>query len=114
MSSGLELKKNERISRSLEIRKIRAQGERFTTRQFQLTRLNNEKEPRLAIAITRKVGNSVLRNRIKRKIRELFRKNKKTFGSYDYFFFINRPVGPFKEEEWQKISGSIMDWCLKK
>ena len=114
MSPSQELKKSERISHSLEIRKIRAGGERFTVRQFQLSRLANEAGPRLAIAITRKAGNSVIRNRVKRKIRDLFRKNKETFGPFDYFFFINRPVGDLLEEDWLKIASLIMEWCRKK
>ena len=32
--------------------------------------------PRLGITVTRKVGNAVVRNRIKRAVRELFRRNR--------------------------------------
>ena len=109
-----KFKKSERISRSLEIRKIRARGERFSVLQFQISRVPNDAGPRLAIAITRKAGHSVVRNRVKRKLRELFRKNKETFGSFDYFFFINRSVAPLLEEDWIKITGLIKRWCQKK
>ncbi|MDO8518757.1 MAG: ribonuclease P protein component [Deltaproteobacteria bacterium] len=112
--SGQKLTKRERINRSPEIRNIRVQGERFAVGPFQVSRKSNEKGPRLAIAITRRAGPSVSRNRVKRKLRELFRKNKETFGCYDYFFFINRPVTALKEQDWKKNAGSIKEWCLKK
>ena len=107
-----KFQKKYRISRSLEIRKIRAHGERFTVRSFQITRLKSEKGPRLVIAITRRAGGSVARNRVKRKLRDLFRKNKDLLGSYDYFFFINRPVGPLDEPAWQEIVGRIKTWIV--
>lgn len=36
--------------------------------------------PRLGITVTRKFGNAVLRNRFKRIVREIFRKNRHAFG----------------------------------
>ncbi len=45
---------------------------------------NDKGYTRLAINVSRKIGNAVLRNRIKRIYREIFRKNKKKFPeSYD-------------------------------
>lgn len=40
--------------------------------------------PRIGITVSKKVGNSVCRNRIKRLIREFFRNNKQLFLSADY------------------------------
>jgi len=40
--------------------------------------------PRLGITVSKKVGNAVCRNRIKRFVREFFRNNKELFFSADY------------------------------
>ena len=49
---------------------------------------NALENPRLGITIKAKT-NSVYRNKIKRGIREFFRKNKKPLGAYDYNFVVS-------------------------
>ena len=40
--------------------------------------------PRLGVTVSRRVGNAVTRNRIKRYIKEFFRTNKNDLYNYDY------------------------------
>ena len=40
--------------------------------------------PRIGITVSRKVGNSVYRNRVKRLVREFFRNNRELFSLADY------------------------------
>ena len=44
-----------------------------------ISQRNSGTESRLGITVSSKVGNSVVRNRVKRVVREAFRRNKKTF-----------------------------------
>ena len=67
----------ERIRRRAEFQQIYNRGARAHSRYFTLFVLENEQGVgRLGIAATKKLGASVQRNRAKRLIREVFRRNK--------------------------------------
>ncbi len=42
---------------------------------------NNHKQSRLGVTVSRKIGNAVVRNRVKRVVREFFRCNRSRFKS---------------------------------
>ncbi|EKD41238.1 MAG: ribonuclease P [uncultured bacterium] len=95
-----------RIRSNDEIRLIRSSGERIKVYPFIIYRLkNNLHFARLAIAITRKAGNSVVRNRFKRLLRETFRLNKPLFGNFDYYFFSATPLSKISKVQ-QKLFGN--------
>ena len=48
--------------------------------------------PRLGITVTRKVGNAVRRNRIKRLVREWFRKSGQGLGAWDLNVIVKRDI----------------------
>ena len=67
----------EHIRRHVEFQHIYSRGVRIHSRYTTVFLLANETEVgRLGIAATRKFGGSVARNRAKRLIREVFRRNK--------------------------------------
>jgi ribonuclease P protein component len=69
--------RGERVRRRVEYQRIYDQGVKVHGRTFTLFRLPNGLERgRLGIAATRKLGGAVVRNRAKRLVRELFRRNK--------------------------------------
>jgi ribonuclease P protein component len=71
----------ERIRRRAEFQQIYAQGARIHGRYSTMfVRANRLVFGRLGIAATKKLGGSVERNRAKRLIREVFRRNKVTAG----------------------------------
>ena len=73
----------ERIRRRAEFQRVYKQGRRLQGRFATLFLLPNQGDvSRLGIAATRKLGGAVERNRAKRLIREVFRRNKIAKG-YD-------------------------------
>lgn len=76
-STGAGLSRNERIRRRVEYQKVYDKGVKVHSRLFTLFRLpNGLAVGRLGIAATRKLGGAVVRNRAKRLVREMFRRNK--------------------------------------
>ena len=69
--------RNERIVRGAEYRSIYSSGTKLHSERFVLfSRENGLAHPRLGVTVSRKVGGAVVRNRIKRLVREVFRKSK--------------------------------------
>jgi len=70
----------ERIRKKKEFSTLYRTGSRYRGRYFHLVyRANSFEFPRLAVVVSKKVGNAVTRNKIKRRIRALFRRNKPRF-----------------------------------
>jgi ribonuclease P protein component len=70
----------ERIRKKKEFLTLYRTGSRYRGRYFHLVyRANSFEFPRLAVVVGKKVGNAVTRNKIKRRIRALFRRNKSLF-----------------------------------
>lgn len=66
----------QRIRRKKEFEKVFQGGFKYRTKQFIINyRANNLEHDRLGLVVSRKLGGAVRRNRIKHKIRELFRTN---------------------------------------
>lgn len=67
----------ERIRKKKDFLLIYKKGSRYRAKYFNLIYLSNNLEfSRMATVVSRKVGNSVERNKIKRHMREIFRRNK--------------------------------------
>ena len=72
----------DRILRSTDFERIYRKGRRQTGPSFALFGMRNELgRSRLGITVTRKFGGAVLRNRSKRIVREIFRRNRDAFGA---------------------------------
>ena len=70
----------ERIRKKKEFLTLYRTGSRYRGRYFHLIyRANSFEFSRLAVVVGKKVGNAVTRNKIKRRIRALFRRNKSLF-----------------------------------
>ena len=70
----------ERIRKKKEFLTLYKTGRRYRGRYFHFVFGANDFEfPRLAVVVSKKVGNAVTRNKIKRRIRALFRRNKLHF-----------------------------------
>ncbi|MGE0882390.1 MAG: ribonuclease P protein component [Blastocatellales bacterium] len=63
------------LRNSKQFRRVYDQGQRFHTSLFSAFILKNDSgEQRIGITVTKKIGNAVVRNRCKRRLREAFRR----------------------------------------
>jgi ribonuclease P protein component len=70
------VQRRNRLTRSRDFDAVYRQGRSVSTRflvLYSFTRESEDDEPRLGIAVPKKVGGAVVRNRIKRQLRELWR-----------------------------------------
>lgn len=80
-------KKEERLLKSFEFKKVLREGEKIRAKGFLCFVLKNDKR-KIGISVSSKVANSVNRNKIKRFIREVFRNNKKDFPNASIFISV--------------------------
>lgn len=68
------MNKRQRVKKNAEFQKIFKRGKSFANRQFVLYLLpiEGQEEFRIGLSVSTKVGNAVVRNRIKRYIRQSF------------------------------------------
>jgi ribonuclease P protein component len=66
-----------RLIRASEFRLVKASGKSWTGKHIVLAILNREEQAatRIGIITTKRIGNAVCRNRVRRRIREIFRLN---------------------------------------
>lgn len=77
--------KSGRLRKRTEFLTVAALGKKLYLHDFIIVKAASDLSwPRIGITVSRKVGNSVERNRIKRFVREFFRNNRDLFLSADY------------------------------
>lgn len=95
-SYGLSLKREglsraERLSRKRDFERVFREGQRLDLPYLRVIYApNNCDRRRIGFAVSKKVGKAVVRNRIKRLLRETFRRHKEIFPPHCDFVFIPR------------------------
>jgi len=76
--------KSLRLRRSLEFRAVQKNGRRFVTKDLVvLWQRTDDDLPRFGLTVSRKVGNAVVRNRVKRWLREALRTRRGSLSGVD-------------------------------
>ena len=85
-------RRGDRLKKRYEFRQAQLSGRRIHTPHFLIVvQPNALQNTRLGITVTKKVGTAVQRNRIKRVVREVFRRNRSLFPpSHDVVFIAKR------------------------
>ena len=81
MRAHLSFAAADRLHRSAEFLRLQRNGVRFQSPHFVLYAGSLDHEPersRLGVTVSRRIGNAVVRNRVKRRVRECFRKVMRT------------------------------------
>jgi ribonuclease P protein component len=88
---SFSLPKKERLLNRKEFVNLNRLGKRYRTKHFTvILRENGLDISRIGITVRKKIGNAVKRNRVKRRIREIFRLNKSRIPEgYDIVIIAN-------------------------
>jgi ribonuclease P protein component len=88
------LSPQERIRNKKEFSHLYQKGSRYRGKYFNLIYISNDLSfSRMAVVISKKVGNAVKRNKIKRQMRTLFRRNKDLLqGSFDILIIAKKEI----------------------
>jgi len=85
-------RRSDRLRKRYEFKQAQLSGRRIHTPHFLIVVLPTaQRNTRLGITVTKKVGTAAKRNRIKRVVREVFRRNRELFpASHDFVFIAKR------------------------
>ena len=101
------VKKLQTVRNSRQFRQVYEQGQKFHTSLFSVFILKTEgNERRVGITVTRKIGNAVIRNRCKRRIREALKgllKESEFLIGFD--LVVNAKSNLIEAEFWQIVEG---------
>lgn len=89
------MKKAYRVKKNNEFQEVFKKGKSFANRQFVVYSLKKPDQShfRVGISVSKKLGNAVMRNRIKRYIRQAFHELEKDLeDDYDYIVIARKPT----------------------
>ncbi|WP_257351705.1 ribonuclease P protein component [Pseudalkalibacillus decolorationis] len=100
--------KNHRIKKNKEFQEVFRNGVSFANRQFVVYYMEKSEQTyfRLGLSVSKKIGNAVTRNRIKRYVREVFHELEDEIKtSYDYVIIARKPTSSMNFHE---VKSSLM------
>ena len=108
------MEKAYRIKRNSDFQAIYKNGKSVANRQFVVYTYKNRdlKHFRLGISVSKKLGNAVTRNRIKRAIRENFKVHKQNIIAKDIIVIARQPAKDMNTLEIQSSLEHVLKICL--
>jgi ribonuclease P protein component len=110
---GASLCRDEKILKRAEYLRLSASGKKLHSRHFVIIWSENGTEKaRLGITASRKMGNAVARNRVKRRVREYFRLCKDQFIAADFNFIAKKGADKLTfQEVRQELQKAVL--CIR-
>ena len=113
-NSRYSLGKKERLNDTRVINQIRKLGVSLKAFPLKITALENSCGfARLVLVFTKRSGNSVVRNRMKRLSREFFRNHKNELRVADYLVFGMGNLEKLNRQMWDKIALKWLEWAKR-
>lgn len=108
----MKLPRNRIVKKNKEIQEIYRGGKSYVTRYFIFYLFRTADEPiRVAVAAGKKLGNAVVRNRVKRRLREVFRLNQADLPINGQVLIVGRK--PILDAEYEEIENAFLTICRK-
>ncbi|MGD6804620.1 ribonuclease P protein component [Rossellomorea vietnamensis] len=99
------MRKEQRVKKNSEFQEVFKKGTSIANRQFVLYRLKKEEQKffRIGLSVSKKIGNAVVRNQVKRYIRQVFLELKDDVkDQYDYVIIARKPAADMDFHEIKK------------
>lgn len=84
------LPRKERLARSGEFREVYARGRSYANEALVLWVLPGKRDTKAGFRVSRRIGKAVLRNRVRRRLREAYRQLRETIPSGWYLVVVAR------------------------
>ena len=98
-----------RLRHRQEFLRAQAQGKRFHTRHFGVTLAPMaEGQPRLGLVATRRLGKAVRRNRVKRLLREFFRRHQTGLPAFDLVIMAKKGAAALEYHQVEEELGRLL------
>lgn len=107
----LFVEKKYRLAKREDFGKVYRYGKSMANHQFVLYYLAQPKleEFRLGVSVSKKVGNAVVRNRLRRMIKEIVRLRKESMAPhYDYVLIARKPAAEMDYHEMEKSIAHVI------
>ncbi|TWM22102.1 Ribonuclease P protein component [Bacillus paralicheniformis] len=100
-----DMKKRNRLKKNEDFQKVFKKGKSMANRQYVLYVLHQPeaKEFRVGLSVSKKIGNAVVRNRVKRLIRQVIQEERDLLKQEnDYIIIARKPAADLSYEETKK------------
>ncbi len=113
MEAQVVMRKAFRIKKNIEFQDVFKKGASFANRQLVIYFLhkNDQRHYRIGLSVSKKIGNAVVRNKVKRYLRQAFLElDEEIKSSYDIIIIARKPV---KDLDYHQVKKSVQHLLYK-